>query len=72
MRVAIAALVAVVVLALLVFFGWLSQDEKPPGALALLAGATQVAELDSAEKRQLAREFRPHLFFDSREKWRPL
>jgi hypothetical protein len=71
-RVAIAALVAVAVLALLVAFGWLGQDETPPGALVLLPGATELAELDAADKRELAREFRPYLFFDSREKWRPL
>ena len=38
----------------------------------LLPGATELTELDSAEKRELARQFRPHLFFDSREAWRPV
>ena len=72
MRVAIAALVAVAVLGMLVVVGWLGQDEKPPRPLAVLPGATELAELDSAEKRELARRFRPHLFFDSREAWRPI
>lgn len=72
MRVAIAALVAVAVLGLLVVFGWLGQDETPPSPLVVLPGATELAQLDSAEKRALAREFRPHLFFDSGERWRPL
>lgn len=72
MRVAIAALVAVAVLALLIGIGWLTREEKPPGPLALLPGATQLGELDSADKRELARSFRPHLFFDSREAWRPV
>ena len=72
MRLAIAALVAVAALGLLVVLGWLGQDETPPRPLVVLPGATELAQLDSAEKRALAREFRPHLFFDRGEAWRPL
>jgi len=72
MKLAIAALVAVAALALLVGIGWLTRAEKAPGPLVLLPGATQIGELDSAEKRELARSFRPYLFFDSREPWRPV
>jgi hypothetical protein len=69
---AIAALVAVALLVVLVVTAWLTQEEEPPAPLELLPGATQLGELDSAEKRALAREFRPYLLFDSRERWRPV
>ena len=72
MRRAIAALVAVALLAVLVGIALLGREEAPPGPLEVLHGATQLGELDSADKRALARSFRPYLFFDSREPWRPL
>ncbi len=72
MKLAIAALVAVAVLAVLVGIGSLTRAEKPPEPVVLLPGATQVGELDRAEKRELARSFRPYLYFDSHEPWRPV